>query len=438
MKQIRRLTSALPPGTMSVIVGIVVLGAASYVHLAVAGHTLGDTGMAHVSVLWTIVMSVGVGLFMPVEQELTRIVAGRAVQGAGVAPAFRRMLVAVVLMLGTVLVLVAALAPVLADRLFDGDMSIVLALAGAFVGLAACYVTRGILAGLGLFAAYSTQLAVDGGLRIVLALALGVFGVDSPLMFGLILMVAPLAATLLTLRPVLRALTPGTDLPWREVAPGLGLLVCSTLLSQLVVNIAVISTKLLAPDETALVSALLSAIVLARVPLFVFASLQTSLLKGLSDAAARGEFREFKRMLAKACAAVFALGILGGIPATIGGPWIIGVAFASPDVLTSADFAWLSLGTLGFMLAMVLGQAAMTLGRHRLQLLAWVLGTAVLIGVTLLPGGIALRVELAYTVGSLTVVGVIAAALWPQLRGSAGVGSAPVRAEDAATVGAVN
>ena len=53
------------------------------------------------------------------------------------------------------------------------------------------------------------------------------------------------------------------------------------------------------------------------------------------------------------------------------------------------------------MAALVLGQAAQAMGRHRDQTLAWLAGTAVLLAVTLLPGDIKLRVELAYAAGSL-------------------------------------
>ncbi|MFB7261833.1 hypothetical protein ACFCXH_06670, partial [Streptomyces nojiriensis] len=83
MNPIAKLLKALPPGTAMVAGGTAVLGAASYIHLAVAGHSLSEADKAGVSVLWTLVMSVGIGLFFPIEQELTRIVAARVVRGEG-------------------------------------------------------------------------------------------------------------------------------------------------------------------------------------------------------------------------------------------------------------------------------------------------------------------------------------------------------------------
>ncbi|MFD0266717.1 lipopolysaccharide biosynthesis protein [Streptomyces sp. NPDC127106] len=404
-----RLTAALPPGTVAVAGGTVVLGAASYVHLGVAGHSLSTEDMANVSVLWTIVMSVGIGVFFPVEQELTRIVAARAVLGQGAAPVLRRATVLTSAMLGATLLVLGLAAGPIADLLFRGDRGLVAALAGAFTGMAVCYLTRGVLAGLGRFGAYGLQLALDGGLRIALAFGCALAGLDSALAFSLVLAVAPVTAVLATLPALLRAVGPGEGISWRELTGGLGLLICSTLLSQVVVNAAVMSTKLLAPADSALIAALLSALVLARVPLFVFGSLQASLLGGLTAAYTAGDRAAFSAMLRRIGVVVGLLGLLGGVPATALGPWLIEVLFGAEAVLGSVDFFLLSVGTVAYMFAMVLGQALMVFKRHNLQLLCWAVGTAVLAGVTFAPGEVALRVILAYTLGSLaTVLGMLA------------------------------
>ncbi|MEV4611743.1 hypothetical protein AB0K43_03965 [Kitasatospora sp. NPDC049258] len=409
-KLLDKLSAALPPGTLAVAGGTVILGAASYVHLGVAGHSLSADDMANVSVLWTIVMSIGIGVFFPVEQELTRIVAARAVLGHGAAPVLRRATVLTAALLGTTLLVLGLGAGPISDALFHGDRALVAALGGAFTGMAVCYLTRGVLAGLGRFGAYGTQLGLDGGLRIVLAFGCSVAGLHSALAFSLVLAVAPVVAMLATLPPLLRGLRPGPQIAWRELCGGLGLLILSTLLSQVVVNAAVVSTKLLAPSDSALIAALLNALVLARVPLFVFGSLQASLLSGLSAAIAAGDRAAFTAMLRRIGVVVGALGVLGGIPATILGPWLIGVLFGAQPVLGCLDFFLLSAGTVAYMFAMVLGQALMVFKRHNLQLLCWAVGTAVLIGVTFTPGEVATRVILAYLAGSVvTVLGMLTA-----------------------------
>ncbi|MFG2235448.1 lipopolysaccharide biosynthesis protein [Streptomyces sp. NPDC048723] len=415
MNPIAKLLKALPPGTAMVAGGTAVLGAASYIHLAVAGHSLSEAEKAGVSVLWTLVMSVGIGLFFPIEQELTRIVAARVVRGEGAAPVLRKAGLLTGGILGAVLGALALFARPIADRLFHGDLQMVTVLGGAFAGMALCYLTRGILAGTGRFTAYGSQLAVDGGLRIVLAFACAAAGLHSALAFSLILVVAPFIALLVTLAPTQRAARPGGAFPTRELVRGLGPLTASTLLAQVVVNAAVMSTQLLEPTRIALISALLSALVLARVPLFVFGSLQASLLSGLSTVVAAGDHQGFARMLRKACLVVLGLGAVGGVPAVLLGPWLIEVLFrAKTGQLGHLDFLWFAVGTTCYMLAMVLGQAQMVLHKHRAQLACWVFGTVVLLGITLLPGDIALRVGLAYAVGSLAT----AAAMLLTLRGA--------------------
>ena len=393
----------LPTGTLQVGSGLMVFGVAAYVHLAVAGHSLGTRGMAAMSVLWSIVFLLGLGLFFPVEQELIRHVAARVAAGEGVLPVARRAAIfAGGILLLTLTPLIAAARP-LADKLFDGDVGMVAALGTAFVALAVVSVSHGVLAGSGRFEVYGGQLAIDGGLRMVFAVALGAAGVHSPVLFALILTAAPLIAVIATFRPVFTALHPGPAITWKLMCRGLGLLIASTLLAQIIANIAVVNAKLLSPGHAAVVGALLSAIVLARVPLFIFASLQASLLPGLAGAIAAGERSLFRRLVIHGAAIVAALGLAGGLIAVILGPWLVQVLFNAHRVLGPADFGWLAAGTLFYMLAMVVGQAAMALSRHRDQLLAWIAGAAVLVAVTAVPGEVKLRVEVAYALSSVTV-----------------------------------
>ncbi|WP_449482713.1 lipopolysaccharide biosynthesis protein [Streptomyces avidinii] len=408
-----RMLKSLPPGTQLVIGGTIVIGAASYIHLMAAGHSLSIADAASFSVLWTILTSVGLGLFFPVEQEITRIVAAHEVRGEGISRVLRRI---TALSLGLIALLAAGMvftARPLADTFFNGRLDMVAALGLSFAAMAVTNVTRGILAGLGRFGPYGFQLAVDGGLRIGLSAAFAFAGVHSPLAFALILTAAPLVSVLATARPVLAGIKKGGPADgWSALAGGLGPLVVSTLLAQVVVNAAVVSSKLMAPTDAALVAGLLNAIVLARVPLFVFGSLQASLLSGLSSAAAAGDRAGFSKLLGRTCLVVTGLGVLGGVPATLLGPWLIHVLFKADDVLGRAEFFYMSAGTLFYMLAMVLGQALMVLHRHRLQLVGWAVATVVLLGATFLPGEVATRVCLAYALGALSAVLAMAAALW--------------------------
>ena len=129
--------------------GLAVLGAGSYAHLAVAGHTLPVAEMAQMSVLWSVVYLLGLGVFFPVEQELSRLVAARTAAGQGAAPVVRRGVAASAVLLAAVLVTLALAAGPLAGQLFGGDVTLVPVAGAAAAALAVTSVSRGTLAGLG-------------------------------------------------------------------------------------------------------------------------------------------------------------------------------------------------------------------------------------------------------------------------------------------------
>ncbi|MGI5520980.1 polysaccharide biosynthesis protein [Micromonospora sp. CA-259024] len=408
---IRRLLSLVPPGTVAVGAGLALLGLASYVHLAVAGHSLTEADYSSLSVLWSIVFTLGIGLFMPVEQEIARLVAARHSQGLSPGPVLARGAALAAGLLAAMVALIVVAREPLADRLFAGDGTMVTVLIGALAGLAIAHTTRGVISGLQLFPWYGTQLGVDGGLRIALVAVLGLTGVTDPVWFGAVLVVAPVAGVLLTAPPVLRAIGGGAPVAWAPLLRGLGLLIVSSLLAQVVVNIGVINVKVLDPSDVATAGALLSALVLVRIPLFVFASLQASLLPGLATTATTGDLAGFHSLLRRALGIVTALGLTGAVGAVLLGPWLVQMLFDAPGVLGHGDFAWLAVATLAYLWAMVLGQALLALDRHRAQALAWAIGVAALVVATLAPVSTALRVELGYAIGSVVVAATMAALL---------------------------
>lgn len=408
---IRRLLRFVPPGTVGVGIGLAVVGLASYVHLAVAGHNLDAADYSSLSVLWSVVFTLGIGVFFPVEQEVARLVAARRTRDLPPGPVLARGAAVAAAVLGLLLVLTVGGADFLTDRLFDGDPAMVPALGGALAALAVAHTSRGVLSGLRRFGWYGTQLGLDGGLRIGLVAALAVAGVDSPVAYALVLVAAPLAAVALTVAPVARTAGGGPTVPWPPLLRGLALLTVSSLLAQVVVNVGVINVRLLDPAEVATAGALLSALVLVRIPLFVFGSMQAALLPGLSTAAATGDEPAFRALLRRSLAVVTALGALGGTLAALFGPALVRALFDTSDVLGHGDFAWLSVATLAYLWAMVLGQALLARDRHRAQALAWTIGVAALVLATLPPLPVALRVELGYTVGSVVAAAVMIALL---------------------------
>jgi O-antigen/teichoic acid export membrane protein len=216
-----------------------------------------------------------------------------------------------------------------------------------------------------------------------------------------------------TLRPTLRGCKPGPQMPWGELFENMTMMMAASVLAQVVVNAPVVTLALLAPASDPgqkyadLTFAVLSAGVLCRIPLFVFGSLQPTLMTGLSTAATAGDRPGFRKMLLRTGGVIAALGLLGGIPSVLLGSWLIHTFLNAPNVLHMLDFLWFAAGTMAYMMALILGQALMAVGKHRLQLLGWVVGTAALVAATFLPAAASTRVGFAYFVGSAVTSAVL-------------------------------
>lgn len=408
---VRALGRLVPDGTVAVAGGLGVLGVGTYGHLAIAGHALDDAGLSTLSVLWSVSLVASQGVFLPVEQEITRLVAAATARGDGTGHVVRRAAALCGAALAVLLGALALAARTVADRLFAGDAAQVWILGGSVAGFAVAHVVRGILAGSGHLGWYGAQLGLDGALRLLIAGGLRLAGVDTAAAYTAILILAPALSALATLRPALRPTGPGPLVGWSTLVKGLALLTVSTLMAQLVVNMPVVNARLLAPGDVAFVAALLAALVLVRVPLFLFGSLQAALLPGLSAALAAGDERAWRRLLVRALGVVTVLAVAAGAVAVAAGPVLIRVLFDAPEALGRVDFALLAVGTLAYLWALVLGQGVLVRGRHRDQAAAWVAGGALLVGVTLAPGDVALRVELGYAAGALLVAVALAAVL---------------------------
>ncbi|MGI9157434.1 MAG: hypothetical protein ACR2FG_12510 [Marmoricola sp.] len=122
--------------------------------------------------LRTISNTLGAGLFVPVEQELSRRAAAANVAGEGtVGIALRSGQVAAALLVAINLGCLTMARPI-ASGVFDGQVVLVGCLALTTAAFAAQHLTRGVLSAAGRFDAYGLQMLADGVLR-----NLGVLGV---------------------------------------------------------------------------------------------------------------------------------------------------------------------------------------------------------------------------------------------------------------------
>jgi O-antigen/teichoic acid export membrane protein len=424
---VRRLIGVLPAGTALVGAGLGILGLAAYVYLAIASHALGRNPYSDLAVLWMIVFSVGPGLFFPLEQELSRMVAARQAQQLGARPVAVRLAVVGAGVLLALLVALYLLRGPLARELFSGDGQLVDVLAANLVALTAAHLSRGLLSGHGQFGRYGIQLALDGVLRCVFAVLLAISGVHQPAAYGMVLAVSPLIAVAVTVNRRVLLPAPGPGVPYAEVTAGMGLLVASSTLWLALVNASVVSARLLSTQaEAALAGALLSGVVLARIPLFAFSSVQASLLPALSRSVATGDHAGFRTLLLRTTAAVAGLGLAGAVVCVTIGPWLVRVLFGDEAVLGRDDFAWLTIATTIYMVATVFGQSGLALAGHKDQAIGWAAGFVTLTAATFVPGSILFRVEVAFLAGSTVAAVVLAVLLVRRLRGFPARAAEPV------------
>jgi O-antigen/teichoic acid export membrane protein len=390
--------------------GLILLAVSASVFLVVAARATGPEGFAGLAVLWTLIYTVGIGLFLPFEQEVARAVADRATRGDGARPIVTRAALAAagVFALGTALL--APLSPWIVATLFDGSWTLAVALLLACMGLAAQYLQRGALSGSAAFGPYATQLGVEGLLRLTGCLALLAIGVGLAGPYALLLAAAPLLSVVAVVRPFARvSLVPGTRASWRELSRNLGWLLGASLAAQALANLATVAVKLLAdPGQTAAAGHFLAGFTIARLPLLVFAAVQAVLLPSLTRTLAKGAHGRFHRQLHRVLWLTAGLGVSGVIGALVLGPEVLRLLFGPEFDLARVDLAALALGTAVYMLALVLQPAVIALDRHRANALAWVIGLAVFLVALVLPLGVFVRVELALALGSLTVVTLLA------------------------------
>lgn len=415
------LRNRLPAATQqvgAVALGLLVLGLASFVYISLAGRALGPARFAPLGTLWVIVNAAGPAFFQSLEQELGRGIAHRRAEGIGSRRYFLRgTALAGLLVLVSAAVLLGAAGP-LADHVFHGERVLVLALVVGIAGLGSEHLTRGAFAGAQAFGRYGWQLGLDGGLRLLGAVALTIAGVGSVGWFGFTLALAPVVAVLLTARRLGPAMDAGPDdTTWGQLSRAVAVLMVGTVLSQFVVNAAPVAANVLAGHgETARAGVFISVLVLARIPLFLFSAIQAAFLPGLAALVARNDMPGFRRRLSTVLAAVGALGAVGVVCFVALGPWAVRLLYGAAYATTRTDVWPLAAGAGLFMVAATLAQTLISLRSYALSVLGWVLGSGTFLAVVSVHLRLEQRVGLAFFAATLVAAAVAAVALWRRLQ----------------------
>lgn len=397
-------------GTVWVTVGSLLLGASGYAFLTLTAGRVSAADYSELAALYLLVAMVGPGLFVAVEQETTRLVSQARALGQGTRSVLAQLAVATAVILAGALVLLAALAPVLTDRIFTNHSALIAALALSVAGYGAGSVTRGMFAGQRRLRGYAAMVGVDGLVRLLPCVALAVAGVSGALPYGLALALGPAVALVATL-PWLRAGAPGPRQPWPRLAASIGWLAAAWALSLALANVAPVVVKALLTDEPERAGTFAFAFVLARVPLFVLFSLQAILLPAMTRAAAAKDVAGMRRGIRQGMLVVAALGGLALLLTAPVGGWLIDLLLHRPHDVSGVTLTVLAAGTILAMTVQVLQPALLAVAGHRLVAAGWLAGTMCFAAAFALPVDPVTAATIAQVVAGAATVGVLGAAL---------------------------
>ena len=389
--------------------GLVTVGAAGYIFLAVAGNTLPSADYAALAMLYLLINIIGPGLFIALEQETSRAVSARVAAGVPTGPTARAAALLALGLFGILAVVVLAVSPVLTDRLFNGNPWLLVALLLGGAGAAAVFWVRGVLGGQRQFGGYAATILGEGLARLLPTLLLPLMGLAAATSLGFSFAAGTVVAAAVTV-PWLHRGGPGPREKLPPMARGMALLVTATLLSQLVANLGPVVVGLRSSD-VALVATFASAVVLARIPLFLFSPVQVLLLPGLTRAAEVGDRRAVAIRIRQLLTAVAAFGLAAVAVTALVGPNAVQVFFGAEIALPSAVLALLAASSVLFMAAYVLQPALIALRRHRWVAVGWVAGAVVFLAVAVAPGSPVRAVVVAQLAGPAVVVAVMGTGL---------------------------
>ncbi len=402
---------ALPEGTLPVGLGLLIAGVASYAFFIVAKGALGDEDFKPVASLWFATFLLAPGFFLPLEQEVGRALAHRRALGQGGAPVVRKVLGLSVGLSAVVVLGVIIASPVITRVFFEGNRWMTVALIASFLAYAPAHMARGVCSGSGRFRAYAVVMGADGVTRVTLCIVLALVGVSIAPAYGFVLAIAALSGVIIVAARGSLRTSDGPPATWSEVTPNLGWLLGGTLLSAALVNAGPLTIDALASsDRAADVTRFANAVLLARVPLFLFQAVQAALLPRLARLAAQGDLAEFRDGFRRLMVLVLSVGALGTSGAFVAGPGVYDLVFGGG--IGRRTLTMLAFGSACYMIAMATAQAVIALQGHWLVTLGWGVGIATFSVVTAVAGDdLFQRVELGLAAGSAAAMGVFALAL---------------------------
>ena len=405
-----RSTNPLPTGTATIFVGLLATGVLTYVFLGIARRTLDEAAYSAFAVVWGVTFIIGPGLFQPLEQVVGHSVARRDALGQGSGP----LVVRATMLGGAGFVVVTCLAAVLwplgLDTLLSTNGALLVALLASFAGYLALSLARGVLSGHRLFPRYARTLGTEGLTRFAGAVMVAGASAGGAASFAAVMALSFGLAATAGLVGHEKLLVDGPPSPWSDLTPALGLLLVMSLSEAFLLNVGPAAVAALSDDDNA-AGAFLSALVIARLPLFAFQAVKVSLLPAVTTQAALGDMAGVRRTLLKLLVFTSLLGAAAVVGSAAAGPYFVRLFFV--DEVSRSSVTLLAIANALAMLVIALSVTLIGIDRSRSAALSWVGGLVAFLVMLLVPGPAAQRVEIAMIVAFSMVLTAMVAALRP-------------------------
>ena len=396
---------ALPEGAVTIAIGLIIAGVATYAFFRVGASALGgDEEFAPIAAMWFAMFALAPGFFLPIEQELGRALAHRRALGQGGRPVVTKIAALTLVVSIVVVVGLVISSPWLTGSYFSGDWLMFGALIIGFLSYAPVHLSRGICSGQGRFTPFAVVVASDGVMKIVGTVTLTAIGITAVGAYAFAIAIAPLFAVVaIGMRGSLRT-EPGPPAQWREITQNFGWLLLGTACAAVLLNAGPIAANILASESEAdAVTRFSYGVLLARVPLFMFQAIQASLLPRLARLAAQRSFDEFRRGLRLLVIVVAGIGVAGTIFGGLLGPWTLKLVYDAD--LGGRTLAMLALSSALYMMALAVSQAVLALEDHAYVALGWVISVITfVIGTWLSSDDVFQRIEIGLVASSAAAV----------------------------------
>ena len=413
--------SAIPEGTLSIGIGLLVAGVTIYIFFKIGQQALGQEKFKPLVSLWFVMFAIAPGFFLPIEQELSRAVAHRRALNQGVGPVVKKVALLCAAIVVFLVALILLLSPIINENLFEGNAIITVSLAIAIVTYGALYFTKGLSSGLGKFSAYGFIVGADGAIRVLACTALLLLGVTQLSAYSLIIVITPIIGVMIVLLAGQLKTESGPPATWSEITENLVWLLGGSIFAAALVNAGPLTVDILGDSQDAIrVTQFGNAVLLTRVPLFLFQAVQAALLPRLTRLAARGDLAEFKIGFRRLVVLVIGVGVFGTIGAFLFGPFFLDLVYGGG--IDRRTLTLLALASAIYMMALAIAQAVIALRGHRLVALGWLLSfLSYVICAWKVSQDLFLRVEVALVVSSAVALVSFALSLKALLKSGATV-----------------